>query len=231
MKRAAPRFLAAAIALALPGIAAAQVPAPGTPAEAALTFLDKEVSGLPGRVEVQVGEIDPRLTLAPCARIEPFLPTGARLWGRGFLGLKCTEGATWRVTVPVEVKVHAVVPVATRILKVGEAVTPADVEEREVEVSAYPPGLIADLKLVEGRVLTRAVGAGQPLRSEGFRVPPAVTSGDLVRVVLTGRGFDITVDGKAMGQAAIGEAIKVQLPTGKMVGGVLKAGRKVEVGL
>jgi flagella basal body P-ring formation protein FlgA len=38
-------------------------------------------SALPGmRLEVEVGELDPRLKLAPCDRIEPYLPSGVRLW-------------------------------------------------------------------------------------------------------------------------------------------------------
>jgi hypothetical protein len=34
----------------------------------------------PLRMEVAVGELDSRLRLAPCARIEPYIPVGARLW-------------------------------------------------------------------------------------------------------------------------------------------------------
>src|SRR5512134_4162882 len=45
------------------------------------------------RVEVEVGALDPRLKLGPCARITPYLPTGTRLWGRAQVGLRCDEGA------------------------------------------------------------------------------------------------------------------------------------------
>src|SRR5947209_20275302 len=33
------------------------------------------------RVDVQVGQLDPRLRLAPCQKVEPYLPAGTRLWG------------------------------------------------------------------------------------------------------------------------------------------------------
>src|SRR6185369_7269807 len=50
------------------------------------------------RIEVVVGALDPRLRLAPCDRIEPFLPAGMRLWGRSRIGLRCKEGRTnWSV--------------------------------------------------------------------------------------------------------------------------------------
>ena len=61
--------------------------------------------GLPLRMEVSVGTLDSRLRLAPCARVEPYLPAGSRLWGRTRLGLRCVEGATaWNVFLPVTIK-------------------------------------------------------------------------------------------------------------------------------
>jgi flagella basal body P-ring formation protein FlgA len=87
------------------------------------------------------------------------------------------------------------------------------------------------LQAAEGRVLSRAVPAGQPFRTDAFRNPQAIAPGDPVRVVLVGRGFDITLDGKALNPGAVGDTLKVQLGTGRTVGGVLKAGRVVEVAL
>ena len=46
----------------------------------------------PLRMEVSVGALDERLRLAPCARVEPYLPAGARLWGRTRLGLRRRDG-------------------------------------------------------------------------------------------------------------------------------------------
>ena len=44
-------------------------------------YLEHETAAIPGRVEVSVGEIDPHMRLMPCARTQPFLSPGARLWG------------------------------------------------------------------------------------------------------------------------------------------------------
>ena len=46
-------------------------------------------NGSPLRMEVQMGQLDSRLRLAACARVEPYLPAGSRLWGRTRLGLRC----------------------------------------------------------------------------------------------------------------------------------------------
>ena len=64
-----------------------------------------QAGGLPLRMEVSVGTLDSRLRLAPCARVEPYLPAGARLWGRTRLGLRCVDGPTrWNVFLPITVK-------------------------------------------------------------------------------------------------------------------------------
>jgi flagella basal body P-ring formation protein FlgA len=43
----------------------------------------------PLRTEVEVGSLDSRLRLAPCEKVEAFMPPGSRLWGRSRIGLRC----------------------------------------------------------------------------------------------------------------------------------------------
>ncbi|MCW8181821.1 flagellar biosynthesis protein FlgA, partial [Verminephrobacter eiseniae] len=56
----------------------------------------------PLRLQVSVGALDARLRLAPCARVEPYLPVGTQLWGRTRLGLRCVAGVSaWNVFLPI----------------------------------------------------------------------------------------------------------------------------------
>ena len=48
----------------------------------------------PLRMVLVVGELDSRLRLAPCTRMTPYVPVGARLWGKTRIGLRCLEGVT-----------------------------------------------------------------------------------------------------------------------------------------
>ena len=48
--------------------------------------------GMPLRMEVSVGTLDSRLRLAPCARVEPYLPAGSRLWGPHASGAALRRG-------------------------------------------------------------------------------------------------------------------------------------------
>ena len=67
------------------------------------------------RVEVLVGQLDPRLRLAPCERIEPYLPPNTRLWGKSRIGLRCAQGPShWNVFLPITVKAYGRALVARR---------------------------------------------------------------------------------------------------------------------
>ena len=201
------------------------------PAEALRLYLEREATGLPGRVEVTLGALDPRLSFADCARIEPFLPPGARLWGRAYVGVRCTEGTPFTAFLPVTVKVTGPALVAARPLPAGSPVTAADVRLEEVELTREPPGALGDLAAVGGRVLSRPLAPGQMLRAEHLRVPPAVQPGEEVKVLLTGRGFSVSTEGRAINGAAEGQSVRVQTALGKTLTGTARAGRVVEVRL
>lgn len=194
-------------------------------------YLEKATAGLPGRVEVSIGTLDPRLKLAPCGRVEPYIPAGARLWGKGQLGLRCTEGSHWSVFLPVEVKVFGQALVATRPLPYGQPVAADDVRLEEVEFTKEPGMAISDAHKLEGKTTARAISPGQVLRQEYFRTPPAIGAGDIVKVVYTGDGFNISTSGRAIGNAAEGQSVRVQTDAGRVVQGIARAGRVVEMRL
>jgi flagella basal body P-ring formation protein FlgA len=69
----------------------------------AIGQIDSKV--LPLRMEVVVGELDRKLRLAACQEVEPYMPSGTRLWGKTRLGLRCLRGdVKWNVFLPITVK-------------------------------------------------------------------------------------------------------------------------------
>ena len=76
------------------------------------------------RVEIELGALDPRLKLAPCAHITPYLPPHARLWGATRIGVRCDEGARWSVYLPVRIKVFARASTITQDLPAGTVLRP-----------------------------------------------------------------------------------------------------------
>ncbi len=204
----------------------AQVP---RPEQALKLYLEREATGLPCRVEVTLGTLDSRISLAECQRIEPFLPSGARLWGRGYVGVRCVEGAPFTAFLPVHVKVTGPALVAARPLPAGSALAAADLRLEEIELTREPPGVLTDFAAVGPRILARPLAPGQSLRGEHLRVPLAVQPGDTIKVLLSGRGFSVSTEGKAISGAAEGQPVRVQTAMGKTLSGTARAGKVVQV--
>jgi flagellar basal body P-ring formation protein FlgA len=192
-------------------------------------MLEREMAGINGRVEISVGTLDPRVTLSPCAQIEPFLPKGTPVWGRISIGMRCREGAGWTVFLPVTVKVFGAALVAKKAIANGIAPTEADVESIDGEVSREPGTPILDLKQIEGRVLARAIFPGQMLRLEHFRMAPVISQGDQVKLMARGAGFSVSTDAEALSHALDGQSIRARTETGRVVSGIARAGRIVEL--
>jgi flagellar basal body P-ring formation protein FlgA len=218
-----------AIAQAAPE-AAASLPAAERSVRA---FLERETRALantfPGRIELVVGSLGERASLAPCGQVEPFMPPGARLWGRSNIGLRCREGASWSVYLPIEVKIYGPALVATRPLAPGQSVGDDDLRVEEIELTREAPGVATDPANVAGKVLARAVAPGTPLRAEWLRPKPVIAQGDLVKVTYLGHGFTVAADGKAVSSAAEGQAVRVQMDSGRILTGTARDGRRVEL--
>ena len=181
------------------------------------------------RIEVSVGSLPSGMQLAPCARIEPFVPAGARLWGRARVGMRCMEGANWSVLVPVTVRVFGPALVADRPLPAMRPISPDDLRPAEVEWTREPQGVVTDAAQVEGRVPVRPIGTGQPLPLAALRAPLAVSQGDPVKIVGQGRGFSIQTDGIALAAAQDGQSVRVRTDSGRILTGTARAGRTIEV--
>ncbi|MBI3375649.1 MAG: flagellar basal body P-ring formation protein FlgA [Betaproteobacteria bacterium] len=197
--------------------------------EAIRMFLERETTGLPGRVSIELGAPDPQIRPAPCTRIEPFLPGSARMWGRTSIGLRCADGAAWSTYLQVNIHVFAPVLVANRSLAAGQALAEDDYRIEEIDLTLHPAGILQDAAYADKKELARMIASGQPLRREHFRPRPVVTPGDPVRLVYEGAGFTISTEAKSLGSATDGQTVRVQTESGKVIAGVARGGRLVEV--
>ena len=181
-----------------------------------------------GRIEVSVGSLDPRLQLAPCQRVEPYLLPGTRLWGRTSIGVRCIEGANWTVTLPVTVTIRGMAVVASEPMAAGNSAAINAVRIEEAELTRETGTPITDPAQLQGKTLMRGVAAGQVLRMEYFRSTPSVAVGDPVRIDMIGRGFLIQAEGQALAAGSEGQPLRVRTESGRIVAGVLR-GRTVEI--
>jgi len=192
-------------------------------------FLEKETTGFAGRLEVSIGAPGTRLQLAPCANPQPFVPSGARLWGRTTLGVRCVEGAVWQVFLPVNIKVYGQAPVATHQLNAGDSVGDGDMRFEEIELTRYPLGAIADPVQWADKQLSRPVAPGQPFLRDGFRARTVLAQGDNVKLVYTGQGFSVSTQARALSAAVDGQSVRVVTDAGKTISGTAHPNRVVEI--
>lgn len=186
----------------------------------------------PLRMEVSVGQLDERLRLSPCARIEPYLPAGARLWGRTRLGLRCLEGATrWSVFLPVTVKAFGPAWVLTGDVQSGAVLSEADATEMEVDWAAETAAIVADSSLWVGQVASRPLKAGQALRQPMLRAPQVFQAGAQVRVSVQGNGYVISAAGQAMTAGSIGQTVRIRMDNRKLVTGIVLEDGTISVNL
>lgn len=184
----------------------------------------------PLRMEVTVGALDRRLRLAPCVRVEPYIPVGTRLWGRSRLGLRCLEGSVrWNVFLPVTVKAYGPAWVIKSELAAGSVLTEADAIEAEVDWAQETSPVLASSSLWVGQVTTRALTTGQTLRQGMIKPALVFQAGALVRVVAGGAGFQITSDGQALSAGAVGQSVRVRMESGRVMTGVVLDSRTVKL--
>jgi flagella basal body P-ring formation protein FlgA len=227
-----PWFASILIGLALMWVSPAHASGGDPVEEAVRRLVEKELGSdtAHSRVQVAVGQLDPRVRLAPCDRAEPFVPPGTRLWGRSQVGIRCTAGASWMVRLPVTVQVFGQVPVAGQALAAGSVLTPGDFRLEEVELTRDPAPLVTDPGTLAGKQLTRTIAAGHPFRVDSVRIPASVNAGDPVQILITGQGFALAGSGVALASASEGQVLRARTETGRVVAGTLRD-RTVELRL
>lgn len=182
------------------------------------------------RIEVEVGSLDPRLKLAPCQRIEPYLPTGVPAWGRTRVGLRCTQGSKlWNVSLPVTVHVYARVLVAQATLPAGTVLSSEHFAEAEVDLASASGVPLTQPAQAVGRTLARSVAAGSAVRPADLKVRQWFAAGETVRVVAGGPGWQVVTEAEALSPGVEGQSVRLRTTAGRLIQGRPVGDRQVEV--
>jgi flagella basal body P-ring formation protein FlgA len=184
------------------------------------------------RIEVTVGSLDSRLRLAPCARIEPYMPPGMRLWGRARIGVRCLEGQSrWDVSIPVTVKVWGMGWVVNAAVAEGSPLQADMLTPTEVDLAAENIPALVDEAQWQGLVAARPLGPGQVLKASSVRPAQLFAAGAQVRVVVEGKGFQVSVEGQALAPGLQGKPVRIRLDNGRVVTGTPLDERSVQAAL
>lgn len=184
------------------------------------------------RFEVQFGQLDARLKLAPCQRIEPYLPAGQRLWGSTRVGLRCRAGAVpWNVYLPVTVRVWAPAVVISADLPTDTELGPEHLRLAEVDLAAASSPAQTDPGQLLGRRLAVALKAGTAIRAQHLRAREWFAAGDQVTVVASGTGFAISATAQALAPGREGQSVRLRTESGRILSGMPVGMHRVEIRL
>jgi len=182
------------------------------------------------RPELVVGELDSRLRLTPCRKVEPFLPEGTRLWGRSRIGLRCTDGPThWTVFLPITVKAWGPAWVIRQPVAPGATLSRDDASSAEVDWAEGVSPILARPEDWVGAQATRALMPGQTLRQGMVRPAQVFSAGSEVKVLVNGNGFSVSATGEALTNGYVGQPARVRMPSREVVTGTVRDAETVEV--
>lgn len=227
------RFPAAASLVALLAFApAAQGEAwqsPEVVQQAVAAFVKEKAAALPGERSVSVSRIDPRLKLARCTQLEPYLPAGNRLWGNSSIGVRCIAPTAWSLYVPVLIRVTDNVLVTMQPIPANHAIQAGDVQLQQRDITQFAGSALTSLDQAAGKNVISALASGTILRAEMLRAAKIIRQGQSVKLVAQGTGFTISSEGQAMNNAALGEVVTVKTRSGQLLKGIARSDGQVEV--
>ncbi|MDP1594652.1 MAG: flagellar basal body P-ring formation chaperone FlgA [Gallionella sp.] len=185
------------------------------------SFVKQQTADLPGKIAYHVDEIDSRIALRACDRIEAFLPAGSKLIGRVSIGVRCMEANGWSLFIPVQIKITRDLLISAHPLTAGQIVREQDIARLTTETTQ--PGGITDSKLVIGKVLRYSIASSSILRESMLRAPYSIKQGQSVRLSVQGSGFSISSAGVALNNASEGESVQIRTSTGRVISGMAVA--------
>lgn len=172
------------------------------------------------RVVVTPGALDARLRLADCAHVEPYLVAGLPAWGHTRVGLRCTSGpVAWRAFLPVQVQVFAPAWTSRAALPAGALVATDQWQLAETDWAAAATPPLPPQAAITGRTLARPIAPGQALRETDLQARRWFVIGSAVRVVASGPGYAVQVEGQALGHGIEGQPVRVRTEGGRVVSG------------
>ena len=189
----------------------------------------KSHPSLEGR-DYSVQWTQPRGDLPLCDKLPRVnLQSRDRAWGKIFLSLNCEEGRPWVRPVSIYVAVRGRYLVTNQALRKGQALSVADLQWAEGDLTKMGDTLLEDPEQVKNMELVRSLQTGTPLRLNDLKPMTVIKSGDQIRVTLLGKGFAIDTSGQALSDAGIGGSVKVRISDGKIVQGTAVSQGAVEV--
>jgi len=179
--------------------------------QAAINELHYGYASEPGRVEIEVATLDPRLQVPVCreplqASLNQLNPNGGRVTVR----LECHDDSPWTRYVAASVRIFQNVVVSSRALPRGSIVGPGDLTLKEHDISTLRGQVIKDPAVAVGQAVRRAMSADTVLNIDLLEAPILVNRGDTVVLIAERGSIAIRGTGTALQAGEAGRQISVR---------------------
>lgn len=190
-------------------------------------------SQTPGRYEIQVNQLDPRLRLPMCDKeLTASLESPAQPIGRVTVRVRCDGASPWTVFVPAQVKLFREVVIVSRPLKRTGIIGPDDVFLRERDISQINQAYLTSLDQAIGQKLTRPMVTDQVITLVHLEQAEVVRKGDHVVISARSGTLSVKMPGEALSNGGLSEQIRVRnLNSKRVIKAQVTAPGQVEVAL
>lgn len=182
-------------------------------------------------LEITARPLDSRLRLQACAEpLETFSSPNASVLGPVSVGVRCAQPSAWTLYVRLDVSTRATLPVLTDNLPRGTVISERDLILVERTITNATDAVILDPQQAIGLELVRPASAGSTLRHSQLRPPQLIARGQTVTLIAGSEGLQVTMQGRAMANAAAGDRLLVtNLASGRRVEGIVSADGSVHI--
>ena len=160
------------------------------------------------RVEVIVGNLDPRLRLVQCSeQLSLSIPPGSRLQGNTTIGVRCSNPKAWSIYIPVRIAIYQQAVIAVRKMARGEIISPDDIILDDVDTSRVRGSSFTEITDLIGTKLKTTLKANQVIDSTTICL---ICKGDTVIIKSNNKAVSVSVAGVALNDGGKGDRIRVQ---------------------
>ncbi|KAA3665871.1 flagellar basal body P-ring formation chaperone FlgA [Pectobacterium carotovorum] len=152
-----------------------------------------------------------------CEAPQITLPGNTKMWGNVSLSVRCGQQ---RRFIQTEVQVTGNYVTSARLINRGTTLTEKDIRLTKGRLDLLPLRPILTLPGAQGAVLLRDLTPGQVITASMIRRAWVVKAGQSVQIIAQGEGFTVNGEGKAMNNAAAGQAVRVRMANGQIVSGI-----------
>ncbi|KTD36090.1 flagellar basal body P-ring biosynthesis protein FlgA [Legionella nautarum] len=184
-------------------------------------------------IEVSAEKLDPRLNLKACkeSELEVFNPYKTPILHTTTVGIRCRERDThWTLYIPLKIVLKKWVLVTNRPLPKGTQLADNDFDKLKVDVSQLKHGYFSDAREIRDQVCKQNLAEGVILTPYNLQTPLLVHRGEQVSIQAVNETINVSMNGIALNDGALGDTIKVQnLSSKRIIEARISANKQVRV--